>query len=164
MLNVNVCVSVPFMWVCAPIRNTTRLHTVRLPKTHQQSATRQTNEVRHSQTRHSKGTLRTYQVWPSSKRQRGEEEEDQDKKRELDSGGMKRTGEAPVCLLCAGLFLPCVEFWQASPAAWIRQPALPWPGEEGWHAKPGEGGRGEGLRWLRGVAGQGERAGADWGL
>lgn len=83
------------------------------------------------------------------------------RKRELDSGGMKRAGEAPVCLLWTALFLPCVEFWQAAPAVWIRQPSLPWSGEEGRHVKSGEGGRGEGLR---GVGGQGERAGADWGL
>lgn len=66
---------------------------------------------------------------------------------------MKRTGEAPVCLLWTGLFLRCVEFWQAAPAAMIRQPALPWPGEEGRHNKLGEGGqaRGEGLWGMRGA-------------
>lgn len=42
------------------------------------------------------------------------------------------------------------------PAAWICQPALPWPGEEGRHTKPGEGG--EGLRVVRGISGQRERA------
>lgn len=41
------------------------------------------------------------------------------------------------------------------PAAWIRQPALPWPGEEGGHVKPGEGGRREGGKGLTEQSGVG---------
>lgn len=64
------------------------------------------------------------------------------RQRELDRGGMKRTGEAPVCLLRTGLFLPCVEFWQAAPVAWIRQPAFPWQGRRDDTPSLGKGARG----------------------
>lgn len=152
-----------FVWVCAPNKHP-RLHPVCLPKTQRQSSARHTYAVRHRQTRHGNPTLWTYQVWSSSKRWyrggggRGDTGE-------LDKGGMRRTGDAPVCLLWTALFLPRAELWQAVPAVWIRHPALPWPWEEGRHAKPGEGARGlKGGERGAGVGGLEKRAWADWRL
>lgn len=150
-----VCVSVVFVWVWAP-KEHQQTPMQCLPKTRQQSSARHTYAVRHRQTHHGNPTLWTYQVWSSSKRwYRGG---GRGGKGELDKGGMRRTGDAPVCLLWTALFLPRVELWQAAPAVWIRHPSLPWPWEEGRHAKPGEGARGAG------VGGLGKKAWADWTL
>lgn len=124
LLNVIACVSVR-IGVCF---------------THGRSEASQTATVRHRQTLcgptgydlHLRGGTER------KRRTRGEG------KKRAGQRGNEKAADAPVCLLWTALLLACVEFWQAAPAAWIRQPALPWPGEEGRQAMPGEGGRGQG--------------------
>lgn len=116
-----------------------------------------------TKTQHRNFNCVTYQVWSSSKRRYVERRGGQGWRKKQQAGQRENEEDKRGACLFAptALFLPGLEFWQAVPAAWIRQPALLWPGEEGWHTKPGEGGRGEGF-W--GLPGGRKRAGADWGL
>lgn len=111
------------------------------------SAVCQRNTVNHRRTCHNNNnnTLRTYQVWSSSKRRESKR-----------TAGIKRAGPREnepdgrrSCLFALDcLFLPCVEFWQAVPAAWICQPALPWPQEEGRQLREGGEGRRGAVGWV----------------
>lgn len=105
----------------------------------------QRNTVNHRWTCHNNNTLRTYQVWSSSKC--GERKRTAGI-RELERGRNEVDWRRSCLFARVCLFLPCVELWQAAPAAWICQPPLPWPWEEGQQLRKWGGGRRGAVGWV----------------
>lgn len=96
------------MWVCVSLLgdynngNNKISHSAFAKKTHQQAAARQTDAVRHRQTRHSNPTLWTYQVWSSSNRRYREEEEDEEEEEKSWTEGEWR-GQEKLLFVCSEL-------------------------------------------------------------
>lgn len=139
--------------ICSGIGNTR--FTWRVCQKH--SAACQRNRVKNRQTCHSNNTLKTYQVWSSSKCRERKRTSGQ---RELDQGGMKRTGDGPVCFHWTACFCPVLNFdglrlllgsvSPLSPGQGRRADSLG-KGVRGLEEQWGRWSGGEGWSWLRDI-------------